>query len=75
LESQNRNVDPDRIDDTQQESPDISRIKKAVLNDIQRANNFYNAKVEPTLRIRHQIYEADKSYYKESNKEACQEKR
>jgi len=65
LESQNRNVDPDRIDDTQQESPDISRIKKAVLNDIQRANNFYNAKVEPTLRIRHQIYEADKSYYKE----------
>ena len=41
------------------------QIKKAVLSDIQRANNFYNSKVEPTLRLRHQIYEADKKYYKE----------
>ena len=39
-------------------------IKRAVLNDIQRANDFYTAKVEPTLRIRHQIYEADREYYK-----------
>ena len=39
-------------------------IKRAVLTDIQRANDFYTAKVEPTLRVRHQIYEADREYYK-----------
>lgn len=39
-------------------------IKRAVLNDIQRANDFYTAKVEPVLRMRHQIYEADREYYK-----------
>ena len=44
---------------------DIEKVRKAVLSDIQRANNFYNSKIEPTLRLRHQIYEADKSYYKE----------
>ena len=42
---------------------DIQRVKKAILNDIQRANNFYTSKIEPRLRIRHQIYEADRAYY------------
>ena len=40
------------------------RIKKSVLNDIQRANDFYTSKIEPVLRRRHQIYEADREYYK-----------
>ena len=61
MESENRNLDD--INTAESEN-DNSRIKKAVLNDIQRANNFYNAKIEPVLRLRHQIYEADKSYYK-----------
>lgn len=43
---------------------DIQRIKKAVLNDIQRANNFYTSKIESKLRSRHQIYEADRAYYR-----------
>ena len=43
---------------------DYQRIKRAVLNDIQRANDFYTSKVEPVLRLRHQIYEADRAYYK-----------
>ena len=43
---------------------DYSKIRKSILNDIQRANNFFNSKVEPTLKLRHQIYEADKDYYK-----------
>ena len=43
---------------------DHQRIKRAVLNDIQRANDFYTSKVEPVLRLRHQIYEADRAYYK-----------
>ena len=42
---------------------DYQRIKRAVLNDIQRANDFYTSKVEPVLRLRHQIYEADRAYY------------
>ena len=46
------------------EHVDIQRIKEAVLNDIQRANNFFNSKIEPVLRTRHQIYEADRAYYK-----------
>ena len=41
------------------------RIKKAVLNDIQRANDFYTSKIEPVLRVRHKIYEADREYYKQ----------
>ena len=44
---------------------DIQRIKRAVLSDIQRANNFYTSKIEPKLRLRHQIYEADRQYYKQ----------
>ena len=43
---------------------DIQRVKRTVLNDIQRANDFYTSKVEPVLRMRHQIYEADREYYK-----------
>ena len=43
----------------------VSRIKKAVLNDIQRANSFFTSKIEPTLRKRHQIYEADRAYYRQ----------
>ena len=42
----------------------LGRIKKSVLNDIQRANDFYTSKIEPVLRKRHQIYEADREYYK-----------
>ena len=56
MESENRGLDVENTDKT--------RIRRAVLSDIQRANNFYNSKVEPTLRLRHQIYEADKDYYK-----------
>ena len=41
----------------------MQRIKKAVLHDIDRANSFFTAKVEPVLRTRHQIYEADRAYY------------
>ena len=39
------------------------RIKKSVLHDIDRANSFFTSKVEPVLRTRHQIYEADRAYY------------
>ena len=39
------------------------RIRKAVLRDIDRANSFYTSKVEPVIRKRHQIYEADRAYY------------
>ena len=46
------------------ENVDIQKVRKAILADIQRANNFFNSKVEPTLRLRHQIYEADRAYYK-----------
>ena len=46
------------------ENVNYQKIKKAVLNDIQRANNFFTSKVEPMLRTRHQIYEADRAYYK-----------
>lgn len=44
--------------------PDMEKIKKSVVADIQRANSFYTSKVEPVLRVRHQLYEADKEYYK-----------
>ena len=40
------------------------RIRKAVLGDIQRANDYYTSKIEPVLRLRHQIYEADRAYYR-----------
>ena len=40
-----------------------ARIRKSVLSDIHRANSFFTSKVEPTLRLRHQIYTADKAYY------------
>ncbi|MBR1603845.1 MAG: hypothetical protein IJ667_10450 [Synergistaceae bacterium] len=43
---------------------DFKKIKKTVLADIQRANAFYTEKVEHVLRRRHQIYEADRKYYK-----------
>ena len=63
-------MEPDSRDDVIQDDINADNvinypvIKRAVLNDIQRANDFYTAKVEPTLRIRHQIYEADREYYK-----------
>ena len=57
MESENRNLDIEQSDN--------SKIRKAILNDIQRANDFYNSKIEPVLRVRHQIYEADRDYYKE----------
>lgn len=40
-----------------------ARIRKSVLRDIDRANDFFTSKIEPVLRIRHQIYEADRAYY------------
>ena len=49
--------------DKEEKAVDPNRIKKAVLNDIQRANSFFTTKIEPTLRKRHQIYEADRAYY------------
>ena len=42
---------------------DVERLRKAVLRDIERSNDYYTAKVEPVLRKRHQIYEADRAYY------------
>lgn len=39
------------------------RLRKAILRDIERANSFFTSKVEPVLRMRHQIYEADRAYY------------
>ena len=42
------------------------RIRKSVLNDIHRANNFFTSKIEPVLRRRHQVYEADRKYYKDN---------
>lgn len=45
--------------------PDMGHIRKLVIADIQRANAFFSEKVEPVLRIRHQLYEADKAYYRE----------
>ena len=43
----------------------MEKIKKAVVADIQRANAFYSEKVEPVLRVRHQLYEAVKAYYRQ----------
>ena len=40
------------------------KIRKAIIGDIQRANDYYTSKIEPVLRTRHQIYEADRAYYK-----------
>lgn len=39
------------------------RLRKSVLRDIERANSFFTSKVERVLRMRHQIYEADRTYY------------
>lgn len=39
------------------------RVRKEVLRDIERSNSFFTSKVEPVIRTRHQIYEADKAYY------------
>ena len=47
------------------EEENAQRIKKAILTDIQRANDFYTSKIEPKLRLRHQIYEADRAYYRQ----------
>ena len=41
----------------------MNKIKKSVLHDIERANSFFTSKIEPVLRLRHQIYEADRAYY------------
>ena len=47
------------------ELPAYNRVKKVILTDIQRANDFYTSKIEPKLRLRHQIYEADRAYYRQ----------
>lgn len=50
---------------TPEEEPAVSRehLKKAVLADIERADAFFQGKIEPVLRTRHQLYEADRKYY------------
>lgn len=53
MESDNRELEPNE-----------KRIKDTITRDIQRANDFFTSKIEPVLRTRHQIYEADKKYYK-----------
>ena len=56
--------DTDTIDSEEDNNAGLmARIKKSVLHDIDRANSFFTAKVEPVLRTRHQIYEADREYY------------
>ena len=54
--------DPDA--EKNREMMNRERIRKAILGDIHRANDFYASKIEPVLRQRHQIYEADRAYYK-----------
>ena len=41
------------------------RVRSIVLRDIERANDYYEQKVEPVLRERYDVYEASKDYYKE----------
>ena len=55
MESENRGLDST--------FSNSSKIKKTILDDIQRADDFFTSKIEPTLKLRHQIYEADKKYY------------
>ena len=63
-------MEPDSRDDVIQDEVNADNqmnyplIRRSVLNDIQRANDFFTAKIEPVLRVRHQIYEADREYYK-----------
>lgn len=40
------------------------RVRSIVLRDIERANDYYEQKVEPLLRERYDVYEASKDYYK-----------
>ena len=51
----------------------MSQIRKSVLRDIERANSFFTGKVEPVLRKRHQIYEADRAYYNQRFKETAEQ--
>ncbi len=60
-----KRLEPDSWQDVNTDVNTKEKIRKILLNDIQRANNFYNSKIEPTLRTRHQIYEADRAYYKQ----------
>ena len=39
------------------------RVRSIVLRDIERANDYYEQKVEPILRERYDVYEASKDYY------------
>ena len=49
------------------------RLKKSVLRDIERANSFFTTKIEPVLRMRHQIYEADRAYYDKRFKDTAEQ--
>ena len=69
MESTNRALESASMNEELGSRNDLEKIRKAVLSDIQRANNFYNSKVEPTLRTRHQIYEADRKHYDQRFKE------
>lgn len=51
------------LEEAQRAASARERVKKSVLADIERANAFYQGKIEPTLRMRHQLYEADRNYY------------
>ena len=62
MESEVRDIDLEE-QDQEQVLIDKERIRKTILNDIQRANDYFTSKVEPVLRLRHQIYEANRDYY------------
>jgi hypothetical protein len=44
---------------------DMEKIRKSVLGDIERARSFFEEKVEPVLRERHRLFEADRKFYKQ----------
>ena len=39
------------------------RVRSIVLRDIERANDYYEQKVEPILKGRYDVYEASKEFY------------
>ena len=56
-------MEAQELEEAQQAAATRERVKKSVLSDIERADSFYQTKIEPTLRTRHQLYEADRAYY------------
>jgi hypothetical protein len=57
-------MDPENATEERQDLGVLQeKIKKSVLDDIQRANDFFQGKVEPVFRMRRQLYDADKDHY------------